>query len=61
MACVTSLAEVWIETMSKATVDAYGEASLPLRKCGLKHRKHTRSGYREDVTSLAEVWIETSR
>ena len=24
---VTSLAEVWIETMSKATVDAYGEVT----------------------------------
>ena len=32
---VTSLAEVWIETIMRLTDCVYG-LSLPLRKCGLK-------------------------
>ena len=56
---VTSLAEVWIETICYLL--AYMLLlSLPLRKCGLKPG----TGYYECsscwVTSLAEVWIETA-
>ena len=33
--------------------------SLPLRKCGLKLKKHKGTDSDVYVTSLAEVWIET--
>ena len=78
---VTSLAEVWIETITTALWQPFHKchfpcgsvdwnhcfrlkhfavyASLPLRKCGLKHLQNMHSNMNPYVTSLAEVWIET--
>ena len=55
---VTSLAEVWIETLqSRPSLLPF--RSLPLRKCGLKPQFFLCRFGRCRVTSLAEVWIET--